>query len=182
MGLTLSQAILALVALQRIAELAYARRNTRILKQQGGVESGRGHYPLVVLLHASWLVAVGIGIRRDPVIRWFPLSVFVLLQAMRIWIIATLGRFWTTRVITVADEPLVRHGPYRYFRHPNYLVVIGEIAMLPLVFGQAENAIVFSVLNLTIIGWRIRVENAELEPRRPLGVKRRFHQRHSLLR
>jgi methyltransferase len=85
---------------------------------------------------------------------------------MRIWVLVTLGRFWTTRIITVPGEPLVHRGPYRYVRHPNYLVVIGEMATLPLVFGQIATAAIFSVLNLAVLGWRISVENAALQPRR----------------
>lgn len=158
--------ILALVALQRIVELVYASRNAVRLKERGGIEFGRGHYPFVVLLHLSWLIAIGIGTRRDPVVRPMPLAGFVALQFVRLWIIATLGRFWTTRVISVPGEPLVAHGPYRYVRHPNYLVVIGEIALLPLVFGQVANAIVFSFLNMAVLAWRIRVENAALDERR----------------
>jgi methyltransferase len=164
--MTPGHALFWLVVVQRLFELAYARRNTRILKQQGGIESGRGHYPVVVLLHISWLVAVWLGIRRDPGVRWIPLAVFLLLQVMRIWVMASLGRFWTTRVISIAGEPLVRRGPYRYVAHPNYLVVIGEIAVLPLVFGQVANAAIFSLLNFIVLAWRIRVENAALEPRR----------------
>ncbi|HEX2494973.1 MAG TPA: isoprenylcysteine carboxylmethyltransferase family protein [Steroidobacter sp.] len=170
--MTLAHAIFWFVVIQRLLELAFARRNTRILKEQGGIESGRGHYPVIVLLHISWLVAIWLGIQRDPSVRWFPLSIFLLLQVMRLWVIATLGRFWTTRVISVAGEPLVRRGPYRYFAHPNYLVVIGEITMLPLVFGQVENAVMFTLINLAILGWRIRVENAALERRRTLGARR----------
>lgn len=172
MGLTtLAYFILLLVALQRTIELIYASRNTARLKQRGGVEFGRSHYPFLVLLHVAWLAAIAAGIQRDAIVRPLPLIAFVLLQAMRLWIISTLSRLWTTRVISVAGEPLVRGGPYRYFRHPNYLVVIGEIALLPLVFGQVRNAILFSLLNLAIITWRIRVENAALESRRTASIR-----------
>jgi methyltransferase len=162
---TPAYAILALVALQRGLELSHASRNVRRLKERGGIEHGRRHYPVMVFLHLSWLIAIGIGIARHPAIHWFPLAVFALLQAMRIWVIATLGPFWTTRIITVPGEPLVTRGPYRYFRHPNYLVVIGEMATLPLVFGQRANAVIFSVLNLAVLGWRVRAENRALAPR-----------------
>ena len=166
----IAYAIFALVVLQRIVELWYASRNTRALKARGAIEYGRGHYPLIVLLHASWLTAIAIGIHRDPVVRVFPLMVFVLLQPLRLWVLASLGRHWTTRVITVPDEPLVVLGPYRFVRHPNYLVVIGEIALLPLVFGQVTNAIVFSVLNGAVLAWRIHIEGAALRPRRSLRI------------
>ena len=160
--MTIAYAILVLVVLQRVGELWYASRNTRALKARGAIEYGRGHYPLIVLLHASWLIAIAIGIpprsRRPGV----PLMFFVLLQALRVWVLATLGPYWTTRVITVPGAPLVNRGPYRFLRHPNYLVVIGEIALLPLAFGQVTNAIVFSVLNGAALAWRIRVEDAAL--------------------
>lgn len=161
-----AQLILLLVALQRGAELIYAARNTARLKRRGGVEAGRGHYPYIVLLHVSWLVAIAAGVQRDSTVHLIPLIIFIFLQAVRIWVIATLGRFWTTRVVSVPGEALVDRGPYRYVRHPNYLVVIGEMAVLPLVFGQVMTAVVFSLLNFVILGWRIRVENAVLEPRR----------------
>jgi methyltransferase len=161
----LAHIILLFVALQRGLELVYASRNTARLKQRGAIEVGRRHYPFVVLLHIAWLVAMAAGIYRHPMVRLLPLVLFALLQALRVWVIVTLGRFWTTRIISVDDEPLVRHGPYRYFRHPNYLVVTGEMAGLPLVFDQTANALIFSVLNLVVLAWRIHVENAALEAR-----------------
>jgi methyltransferase len=168
--MTIAYAILALVVLQRVGELIYASGNTRALKLRGGIELGRRHYPLIVLLHASWLTAIAIGIRGDPVVRAFPLTFFVMLQALRGWVLATLGCYWTTRVITIPGAPLVHRGPYRFLSHPNYLVVIGEIALLPLVFGQVTNAIVFSVLNGAVLAWRLRIEEAALGPRRRLSV------------
>jgi methyltransferase len=166
MTMTIGYAILALVVLQRVGELWYASRNTRALKARGGIEHGGRHYPLIVVLHAAWLLAVAIGIRFDPAIRVFPLGLFILVQGLRVWVLATLGPYWTTRIITVPDAPLVVRGPYRFARHPNYLVVIGEMALLPLVFGQVTNAIMFSVLNGAVLGWRIHVEEAALAPRR----------------
>ena len=159
-------AILVLVVLQRIGELWYASKNTRALKARRAIEYGRGHYPFIVLLHASWLMAVAIGIRDDPAVRALPLVLFVLLQAVRVWVVATLGPYWTTRVITIPDAPLVHRGPYRFVRHPNYLLVIGEIALLPLAFGQVSNALIFSVLNGAAVAWRIHIEDAALGTRR----------------
>ena len=157
--------ILLFVAFQRGIELAYSARNTARLRQRGGVEFGGGHYPLMVVLHAAWLASIAAGIVRDPMIRPFPLLIFAVLQILRIWVIVTLGPFWTTRVMSVPGDPLVRRGPYRYIRHPNYWIVIGEIAALPLAFGQVVNAVIFSVLNLLLIAWRVRIENAALAPR-----------------
>ena len=163
--MTLASIILVFVALQRGVELMYAARNTARLRQRGAVEFGRGHYPFMVLLHAAWLLAVTVGVIRDPNVHLFPLTIFLMLQILRVWVIATLGPFWTTRVLSVAGEPLVRRGPYRFLRHPNYLIVMAEIAMLPLVFGQVANAAVFSALNVAMIAWRVRVENAALAQR-----------------
>jgi methyltransferase len=164
----IAYAILAVVVLQRVLELWYASRNTRALKARGAIEYGRGHYPLIVLLHASWLTAIAIGIHRDPAVRAIPLMFFVLVEALRVWVLASLGRYWTTRVITIPAAPLVHRGPYRLVRHPNYLVVVGEIGLLPLVFGQWVNALVFSVLNAAILAWRIHIEDAAVGPRRGL--------------
>jgi methyltransferase len=161
--MSIACAILGLVVLQRIGELWYASRNTSALKARGALEYGHAHYPLIVLLHAAWLTAIASGIRRDPGVHSIPLVVFAALQAMRIWVIATLGPYWTTRIISVPGEPLVRRGPYRFVRHPNYLVVAGEMAVFPLVFGQITNAVVFSALNAVLLAWRIRQENAVLD-------------------
>lgn len=164
--MTLASIILLFVALQRGSELIYSARNTARIRNSGGIEFGRGHYPFMVVLHAGWLFAIAVGVTRDPVVRLFPLTIFAALQILRVWVIATLGPFWTTRVLTLPGEPLVRRGPYRYLRHPNYLIVIGEIAALPLVFGQVANSVIFSILNLAMIAWRVRIENAVLA-RRP---------------
>jgi methyltransferase len=161
----LAYGIVAAVALQRLLEMGYAMRNTRRLLARGAVESGRSHYPLFILLHGGWLVAIALFLPQPSVIHALPLIVFVLLQAARLWVIATLGPFWTTRIITLPGAPLVRKGPYRILRHPNYAIVAGEIAMLPLVFGEVAVAIVFSILNALLLTWRIRIENAALAPR-----------------
>jgi methyltransferase len=163
---TAAYAILALVALQRGAELIYASRNVSALKARGGIEHGRLHYPVLVAFHVSWLIAIGLAIGPDPTIHWLPLALFTLLQALRIWVLATLRGFWTTRIITVPGAPLMLSGPYRYFRHPNYMIVVGEVATLPLVFGQIAVAVIFSAVNLAVLAWRIKVENAALGPRR----------------
>jgi methyltransferase len=159
--------ILALVVVQRLAELVLAARNTRRLLARGGREVGRSHYPLFVLLHASWLIAIAVATppRTEP--SWPLIGVFAVLQLMRVWIIATLGPYWTTRVITVDDAPVVRSGPYRLLRHPNYWVVTAEIAVLPLAFHDWAIALVWSILNALLLRHRIRVESAALASRAP---------------
>ncbi len=158
--------LLGLVVCQRLAELALARRNTRRLLAQGGVETGAGHYPLMVALHAAWLLAMALFIDPAAPIEPLLLAVFVILQLLRVWVLVTLGRYWTTRIISVPGAALVSRGPYRFLRHPNYAVVIAEIAVLPLVFGAWEVAAPFSFLNLILLRHRVRVEDTALGPRR----------------
>jgi methyltransferase len=168
---TLVTVIIALVVVQRLAELVYAERNTRALLARGAVEIGRAHYPLIVALHAAWLVAIVVFLPRDPYfVNFTLLGVFIVLQLLRVWVLATLGPYWTTRIITLEGAPLVRGGPYRFVRHPNYLVVASEILVLPLVFGEVWVAAVFTVLNALVLALRIREEEQALAARRSLAV------------
>jgi methyltransferase len=162
----LCQWLVLLVLLQRLAEVAWARRNERRLLAAGGIEVGAAHYPLFFVLHGSWLAALWLLVPADARVIWPLLALFALLQAARVWVITSLGPYWTTRVITVPSAPLVRRGPYRWIKHPNYLVVAGEIAVLPMAFGAWEIALLFSVLNALLLSHRIRVEEAALAPRR----------------
>lgn len=154
-------AILGFVTLQRLLELPIAQANTRRLLAEGGREIGAGHYPYIVALHASWLVTLWWLAPGRP-IEWPFLALFILIEAGRLWVLRTLGSRWTTRIIVVPGERLVAAGPYRFVNHPNYLVVIGEIAVLPLVFGLWQVALIFSLLNAAILAIRIRVENRAL--------------------
>lgn len=164
----LAYIVIALVVVQRLAELVYAERNTKNLLARGAVEVGRAHYPLIVLLHAAWLVAIVALLPSDPPLNFILLGAFIVLQALRVWVLATLGPYWTTRIITLPGAPLVRRGPYRLLRHPNYTVVAGEIAVLPLVFGEIWVAVIFTILNALVLAWRIRQENEALALRRTL--------------
>lgn len=161
--------IVGLVALARLGELAYSAHNARALRHRGAIELGAGHYPLIVALHAAWLLALLALVPWDTTINGFWLAAFVAFEALRFWSIASLGRFWTTRVYNLPHEPVVRRGPYRFTAHPNYLTVAGEIATLPLVFGAWRIALVFSVLNAALLVWRIRIEERGLAPRRALS-------------
>ncbi len=158
--------ILALVACQRLAELVHARRNTRRLLARGGVELGAGHYPLMVALHAGWLLAMALLIAPKTPLSVPLLTLYGLLQLARLWVQATLGRYWTTRIVKVPDAPLIQGGPYRFLRHPNYAVVAAEVAVLPLVFGAWEIAALFSLLNLALLRHRIHIEDTALAARR----------------
>lgn len=157
--------LLLLVALQRVGELIHARRNERNLRQRGGVEVGAAHYPLFILLHGSWLIVLALAVPWDAPVSWPLIAAFLVLQAGRVWVIASLGPYWTTRIITVPGAPLVRSGPYRSLKHPNYLVVALEIPLLPLVAGQVWLAVGFGLANLVLLAWRIRVENGALAQR-----------------
>ena len=157
---------LGLVALQRLLELAHARSNTARLRRLGAVEVDAGAYPLFVLLHAGWLTSLAVLVPAETMPNWPLIGLFALLQLGRIWVIVSLGSFWTTRIVTLPDAPLVQAGPYRYFRHPNYLLVVAEIAVLPLAFGAVAIAATFSALNLMLLARRIRIEERTLAPRR----------------
>jgi methyltransferase len=157
--------VLALVAVQRLAELAYAQRNTRRLLAEGAVESGAGHYPFLVGLHVLWLLSLAVLVPADRAPDWTLLALFLVLQGLRVWVLASLGRFWTTRIITLPGAPLVRRGPYRWLRHPNYVVVAAEIAVLPLAFGAWEIALVFTAANAAMLALRIRCEERALSGR-----------------
>ncbi|QIG96165.1 MULTISPECIES: isoprenylcysteine carboxyl methyltransferase family protein [unclassified Bradyrhizobium] len=153
--------ILVLVTLQRLGELVLARRNTARLLAQGAIEVGANHYPLIVLLHAGWLIALWIW-GRDQDVNLAALAAFLLLQGLRLWVLAALGPRWTTRIIVLPGAPLVASGPYRLFPHPNYAVVVGEIALLPLALHLPVVALIFTALNLAVLAIRIRAESRAL--------------------
>ncbi len=153
--------ILALVTLQRLGELVLAGTNTRNLKARGAIEIGASHYPLIVLVHAGWLITLWV-LGRDQAVNLAALAVFVVLQGLRVWIIATLGPRWTTRIIVLLGQPLIASGPYRYLAHPNYAVVAAEIATLPLALHLPVTALVFTLLNAVVLFIRIRAESRVL--------------------
>lgn len=166
LGIGWPQVIVLLVALQRVLELVLAQRNTRRLLARGAVEHGARHYPLFIFLHGGWLIALWVAVPPTASINMALLLLFCGLQAARIWVIASLGPYWTTRILTLPEAPLVVRGPYRWLKHPNYLVVACEIPLLPLVFGAWPLALVFGLANLALLAYRIRMEEAVLAPRR----------------
>ena len=159
--MTLAVLVLGFVTLQRLGELLLSARNTRRLLARGAREVSPGHYPLLIALHAAWLAGLW-WLAWDRVVSPPWLAGFALLQVLRVWNIAVLGERWTTRIIVLPGAPLVRRGPYRWFPHPNYAVVVGEFAVLPLVFGLPWYALGFSVLNALVLAVRIRAENRAL--------------------
>lgn len=159
--MTPATVLLALVTLERLVELWLARRNTRVLLAHGALEFSPGHYPLIVLLHAFWLAGLWWWGWQMPLnMVW--LAIFILLQILRVWVLTTLGPRWTTRIIVQPGLSLVTSGPYRWISHPNYVVVVGEIAVLPLCVGLPGYAVVFSLANAAVLTIRIRAENAAL--------------------
>ena len=157
----LPYAIMAFVTLQRLSELVIARRNTARLMAAGAREYGASHYPVMVAMHTAWLVALWFSV-GDRTVSWPLLLVFAVLQGMRIWVLATLGPRWTTRIIVLPGASLVARGPFRFLRHPNYAVVTAEIAVLPLTFGLVGIAALFTVLNAAMLYVRIGAENRAL--------------------
>lgn len=149
--------LLALVTLQRGAELVWGRMNERRLRTQGAIEVGAAHYPLIVALHGAWLIALWVWGWSRPLV-WPWVALFVLLQLGRVWVLSTLGRRWTTRVLVLQGETLVRRGPFRFVSHPNYMVVAWEIFVLPLAFGLGWLSLAFGLANLAVLTLRIRVE------------------------
>ncbi|HVZ14165.1 MAG TPA: isoprenylcysteine carboxylmethyltransferase family protein [Bauldia sp.] len=156
--------LLALVVVQRLAEVAYDRRNSRALMARGAREFGANHYPVMVVLHTAWLAAMAVLTAPNPPIRPWWLALLALCQAGRVWCVASLGPYWTTRIVVLEGSEPVTRGPYRYLRHPNYLIVAFEVPALPMALSLPWVAAVFGVLNLALLAHRIRVEDAARAP------------------
>jgi methyltransferase len=167
--MTFAVLLLGAVTAERLGELWWAHANTASLLSKGAREFSASHYPAIVLLHAFWLVSLWIFGWANPVNSIW-LAIFVVLQVLRVWMLATLGRRWTTRIIVLPGAPLIRSGPYRFLSHPNYFVVTGEIAISPLCLGLPWLSLVFSLANALVLTIRIRAENAALNG--PFDVKR----------
>ena len=153
--------LVAFLFVQRSVELCIAQFNTGRLRTIGGIEFGAAHYPLMIALHASWLLGLLVlGYDRAIIPIW--LALFVILQVGRLWVIVSLGRRWTTRVIVLPGATPVARGPYRWLRHPNYLIVALEIAVVPLALGLPVFALIYSLVNAALLAYRIRIENEAL--------------------
>ena len=159
--MTWAAIILSFVTLQRLGELVLSGRNTERLLERGAIEIGAGHYPMLVALHAAWLITLWV-FGWDHQVYWPALAAFAVLQGLRVWVLASLGSRWTTRIIVLPGAPLVAAGPYRYVSHPNYAIVTAEIALLPLALNLPLLALLFSVLNAIVLAIRIRTETRAL--------------------
>ena len=160
-------AVFAYVIVQRLAELVYANANTRRLLAEGGREFGQKNYPLFIILHGGWLVAIALLAQPAATPNLALLIAFIASQVLRFWTLASIGRWWTTRIISAPHFPRVKKGPYRFIPHPNYTVVVIEIALLPLLLGAPLVALAFSIANAMLLAWRIRVEAEVLKEREP---------------
>jgi len=156
-------ALLALI--QRALEELYSKRNTQRLLVDGAWEEGRDFYPVVAVTHVSWIAGLAFLVPSNAPVQFLPLAIFIALQPLRYWIIATLGRFWTHRTISVPRAPIVKSGPYRLIRHPNYAVTIAETFVLPLAFGQFAFALIFTTLWIVVLRHKIQLEDAALAKR-----------------
>jgi methyltransferase len=159
--------LIVIIAMQRVWELGVSTRHLRALKARGGIEVGAGHYPWMVALHTAFLVSCVVEVwllHRPwrPVLAGFVVLILSAALALRWWTLATLGERWTTRVLVVPGEELVASGPYRWLRHPNYLVVVTEIAAIPMIHCAWLTAVVFTIANLVLLRQRIRVEEGAL--------------------
>jgi methyltransferase len=157
--------LVLLVGGERVAELVVSLRNAKWSFAQGGVESGRGHYPFMVVLHTALLAGCLVEAAHRPFIPalgWTMFAVVLLSQGLRWWCITVLGHQWNTRVIVVPGLQLVARGPYRWIRHPNYVAVVAEGIALPLVHTAWITAVVFTILNIALLAIRIRTEETAL--------------------
>jgi methyltransferase len=167
---TAAEFILAAVTAQRAGELVLSHYNVGRLMARGAVEVAPRHYPLMVAVHGGWLIALWVFGYDQPV-QPVALIFYLALQALRFWVMRTLGPRWTTRIIVLPGAPLISAGPYRYLAHPNYAVVAGEIALLPLTLGLPWLAATFTILNAAVLFVRIRAENRALDASRELTAR-----------
>lgn len=156
-----------IVIAQRIVEIRIAKRNTEWVKKNGGYEVGADHYKYIVIVHALFFISIIIEVTRTnpTLVSWslIPFMIFILAQIGRFWALSSLGRFWNTRIMIIPGAKVVAKGPYRFMRHPNYVIVATEIMMLPLIFQAYWTAVIFSLLNALVLSVRIKVEEKALQ-------------------
>lgn len=157
--------VLLYIILQRLGELVYANGNTKRLIAEGGEEFGADHYHYFIFLHCAWIAIIALLVNPEHLLNPAFLAIFIATQILRFWTLVSIGRWWTTRVISAPHFDRVKRGPYKYISHPNYLVVVLEIAIIPLLLGLPWVALVFSILNAILLRHRLRVENVVLQER-----------------
>jgi methyltransferase len=155
---------ISFIILLRIGELLLAKRNEKWLLQNGAVEYGKKHYPFIVALHVSFLISLIIEyyLKQPATYNLFLLIFYFILLAFKAWVILSLGKFWNTKIYHISNYPLMKKGPYKFLKHPNYLVVILEIAIIPLIFQLYFTAVIFTLLNAIMLSVRIKEENKAL--------------------
>jgi methyltransferase len=161
-----AQVAALLILIQRGAEEAYSARNTRVLLARGAREEGAGYYPVVAVAHLSWIASLFFLIPADARPIWPLIGLYVVLQAARYWVIATLGPYWTHRIITIDEAPIVSAGAYRFLKHPNYAITIAETLLLPVAFSAVALALIMTVIWVAVLSYKIRLEDAALAMRR----------------
>jgi methyltransferase len=164
---TVFLALFSLIILQRLMELRIAKRNETWMKAQGAIEFGSRHYRYLVLMHLCFFISLlteKIALNKGMSPLWPVIfGIFLLAQTVRVWALLSLGRFWNTKIIVLPNAEVVLNGPYRYIKHPNYLVVAVELAVIPLLFGAYLTAIIFSIVNAIMMFIRIPEEEYALQ-------------------
>ena len=168
----LPQMAALLILLQRALEELYSQRNTRRLLEQGAHQVGTEFYPIVAAVHLCWIAGLAVLVPPSAPVHAPLLIAFVVLQGLRYWIIATLGRYWTHRIITLPKAPIVSDGPYRLLRHPNYALTVAETLLLPLAFGQLALGVIFAVMWAAVLKHKAQLEDRALDMRRSAGAVR----------
>ncbi len=159
-----------LILAQRGLEELYSARNTNTLLAQGAREAGRAYYPVVAVSHLAWIFGLYLLIPADAPVYWPLITAYVLLQPLRYWVIWSLGPYWTHRIITLKGKPLIQRGPYKFVRHPNYVVAVIETALLPLAFGAWAFALILTAIWAAVLSYKIHLEDTALVERRELDA------------
>ncbi|BEG98870.1 isoprenylcysteine carboxyl methyltransferase family protein [Bacteroides sedimenti] len=156
--------LISLIILLRIGELILSKRNEKWLLQNGAIEYGQKHYPLIVALHVLFIISLIIeySIKRTVPYNSFLLVSYISLLVFKTWVILSLGKFWNTKIYRIRNYPLIKKGLYRYFKHPNYMIVVIEIAVIPLIFHLYFTAAIFTLFNAIMLSVRIKEENKVL--------------------
>ena len=169
--------VISIVIFQRLIELVISNHNEKWLLSRGAVQYGAAHYKFIVLMHVCFFLVMfqefifHSRYKELNILNYSFLVFFILLQFVRVWIIVTLGKFWNTKIFRIKKRPLIKKGPYRFFKHPNYVVVVLEILILPLIFNLYYTAIIFTIWNAIMLSIRIKEENKALSLQYPNKVK-----------